>query len=292
MPSSVKFIVGKNKRGKLIEVSCEPKKMFSYKNKQGLAKPDPYLTRVTFKRQVLDKYYSNPEFYSVQDGVLRGEDWYIPIDNNHTTYIMAYLGDLNNLPHDEQHYWRSYNIFEESPRMSNVAIARDFYCEFRGPDSADLLFKEIFGIFNEIFDKKNGWKLFKPLNYHDKHNLESLANLSINSQKQFDEGILRLAKILIDSINVKKISEVVTFNDEEEGSLDKLEKYFSVSKIFKTEELIKTLRRIQKLRSSGSAHRKDSNYEKSLKKVPGDSLQEKYSKILNDCSKSLMLLLK
>jgi hypothetical protein len=210
----------------------------------------------------------------------------MPIDNNHKSLVIVFLGDLHNLPLEEQHHWRSFNIFQESPRLSNVALLRNFYCEYTDPDREDLLFKNTLNSFNENFQIKYGWPLFRPLNTIDIHNLKSLAKLSYESQKQFDEGILRLAKILVDSINVKEINKLIDFNKEEK-SIDKLEKYFLNRMMSNSECLIKCLRLIQKLRSEGSAHRKGSDYPSLVDKFKGNSLQEKFSQILKDVIESL-----
>ena len=61
------------------------------------ANPDAphYLTPIFFDSAVLSKYYSNPEKYKVDDGIIRcGTLWSLYIDNQNTGYVSAYLGDL------------------------------------------------------------------------------------------------------------------------------------------------------------------------------------------------------
>lgn len=106
----VDFIVGIDMDGKEISCSCNPKEL---SNSWGTSlKGYYYLTPVYFDKAVLNKYYSRPEIYKVEDGIIRcGTLWSLYIDNNNSDYVSAYLGDLGrDLPNEaEQHYWRGYN---------------------------------------------------------------------------------------------------------------------------------------------------------------------------------------
>ena len=66
-----------------------------------------YLTPVFFKKEVLQRYLSHPDRYSVEDGYLRCQSlWGMAIDNHHKDYVSAYLGDLGrDLPEAEQNHW-------------------------------------------------------------------------------------------------------------------------------------------------------------------------------------------
>jgi len=56
--------------------------------------PD-YLTPVFFKKAVLDKYYQQPDKYSVEDGYLRCCGlWGVTMDNHHADKVVIWLGDL------------------------------------------------------------------------------------------------------------------------------------------------------------------------------------------------------
>ncbi|NEQ78718.1 MAG: hypothetical protein F6K23_40455, partial [Okeania sp. SIO2C9] len=124
----IDFIIGLDENGDSVKYSCNP---------HGLAKffganPDAphYFTPVFFRREVLTKYYANPERYSVEDGYLRCQGlWGLRIDNNHDEYIVVFLGDLGvDLRSEERMYWRSYNVPPEG-KISKTNFKRSFLAE-------------------------------------------------------------------------------------------------------------------------------------------------------------------
>lgn len=64
-----KFIIGSNENGEEIEFECNPEILNDYYDKNQNA--PQYLTPVFFTKDVLNKYYSKPEIYSIEDGILR-----------------------------------------------------------------------------------------------------------------------------------------------------------------------------------------------------------------------------
>jgi len=90
------FIIGADKNGQPIKHTCEPSRLANYFGRN----PDAphFLTPVYFRPEVLTKYYSNPDKYSVEDGHLRcGGLWGLRMDNDHEDCVMAFLGDLGTL---------------------------------------------------------------------------------------------------------------------------------------------------------------------------------------------------
>ncbi len=83
-----------------------------------------------------------------------------------------------------------------------------------------------------------------------------------DNQTEFDTQLIALTKILVDSINEKKITKglkTLTGNDK---GITKLEKFFVERGMADFEPHIKFLRILQDLRSKSAAHRKGSNYER------------------------------
>ena len=107
------FIIGVDENSDPITYTCNPDELANYFGKN----PDAphYLTPVFFKREVLAKYYSNPDKYSIEDGYLRCAGlWGLRLDNNHSKYIIVYLGDLGrDIFYSEQKYWKSFNIIPD-----------------------------------------------------------------------------------------------------------------------------------------------------------------------------------
>ena len=253
----IDFIIGADDNGKEIRFTCDEAKLSNYFG----ANPGAphYLTPVCFRKEVLNKYYSQPEKYTVSDGRLScGALWGLHIDNNHPEAVMVFLGDLGRLSHTEQMYWRGFNL--PSGNMSRVAFRRSMLGEFTAPETADLYFKQKFLVFSEHWKKKFGWELFRPLTGEDEYAFKILRVPLTNDQREFDEQIATLAKVFIDSLNEKELAIGIT-NKENAKGLDKLETWLK-SKHFRSDPMMQFLRKLQALRSASTAHRKGDNYEK------------------------------
>lgn len=245
------FIVGCDKDGKEILITSNSKKS------------SIFLTPVFFKREVLDYYYSNPEKYSVEDGCLRcGSLWILPIDNNHPKYVVVYLGDLGqNLSTKEQRHWKYFNITPQGSGISKTALERDFKAKFSDPERSDLYFKHKLQVFQEEWKKKFNWELFKLLPKEDVHHYKTLRIPLTNEQKEFDEQVLSLTKILIDSLNEKELKKRINITKENAKGIDKLESFLNSEHVH-FQGMLEFLRDLQELRSAGVAHIKGKKYNK------------------------------
>jgi hypothetical protein len=253
----VEFVIGTDDHGKAIAHTCNEGELSNY---FGANPGSPhYLTPVCFRKEVLNKYYSQPDKFSVNDGhIYCGSLWGLPIDNNHPDAVMVFLGDLGRLSHTEQMYWRGFNL--TSGKMSRVAFERSILGNFSDPDSVDLFFKQMFSNFNHHWNKKFGWDLFKPLSSSDQYTLKILRVPLTKEQREFDEQILALTKIFIDSLNEEELARGIT-NRENAKGLDKLETWLAAQG-FRSDPMMQFLRKLQALRSASTAHRKGEKYEK------------------------------
>lgn len=231
------------------------------------ANPDSpnYLTPVHFKKEVLDKYYNRPSRYSVEDSCLRCASlWGLQIDNHHDDKICVWLGDLGrDLPYEEQLYWRSYNI-APSGGISKTYYSRQIMAQPMNSDRPEHIFKSKYNQLQRISKEYLGWDLLLPLSNEDAHHFECLRVPSTNEQNDFDSLVLSLTKIVIDSLNEKKLNKYIDkfTQGEIKGSISKLEAVLRKEGAENYEEYIGFLRKLQNLRSSSSAHRKGSNYKK------------------------------
>ena len=266
--------------GKKITFTCNELKLANLFGKNPEA-PN-FMTRVFFKKDVLDKYYGKPSKYIVQDGYLfyvkdNGiNEWGVPLDNNADDCVMVYLGDLAKLPNEEQKHWKLHNIIKG--KNSLVAFRRDIKAEFCSPTEPALYFKENLEIINDKWKNKFGWELFKPLNKEDEHHIKTLRTPN-NEQKEFDELVLSLNKIIIDSLNIKEMKKDLSFNKGDK-SIYILEEYLKQKHKFNSSHLVDFLKNLQNLRSMGSAHRKGSDYKKAYKKFAKEDLSETFKNIL------------
>ncbi len=271
----VDFIIGVDNNGEDITYSSDPNGLSNRFFDKNPMTPD-YLTPVFFRKNVLDKYYHQPDKYSVEDGYLRcGSLWGIEIDNHHSEIVIVWLGDLGrDLPsYEEKLHWKSYNI-QPVGGISDVFFKRQICAIATNTDQPDILFKHEYVEFQEHSIKILGWPLLLPLSQEDQHYFQSLRIVSTSDQKAFDEIIQGLAKILIDSINEKKLNKIIHNEKDSKitGSISLMEYFFSEIEIVGFEPHIQFVRNLQELRSAGSAHRKGGNYKKVTKKLGLDDI--------------------
>lgn len=280
----VEFIIDVDKNGEEVAYTCNPDALANYFGVNPDA-PD-YLTPVHFHKQVLDKYYQEPGKYSIEDSLLRcGRQWIMDIDNHHADKVCAWLGDLGqDLPYSEQLHWRSFNVPPEG-RMSEVYLRRQLKVQAMESDQPDLLFKERYDDLKTLSIEHLGWQLLQPLRSGDQHHLQSLRIPAANEQRDFDELVLSLTKILIDSLHVKRLNSLLSDERQEgvgEGGIALLEAVLTSRNVEDADKHIAFLRNLQSLRSSSSAHRKGKKYKKIAKQfnIDDQNLRDVFAGIL------------
>lgn len=254
------FIIGVDEYGEPRKYTSNPHKLSNY---FGANEGAPhYLTPVFFKKEVLQKYISDPSRYEIKGGYLNcGTLWGLSIDIDHRDYIMAYLGDLGTyLPECEQDYWKSFNVLTDEG-ISKSSFLRDFMNVATSPEIADVQFKNAYKELNVAWEKKYGWPLFNPLAEGDEYNLENIRIPLSESQEEFDQQVLALNKTIVDSLNEKKIGKEITLTENMRG-ISKFEEWLKVKGIVGYEQHIAFLRDLQELRSAGTGHRKGKEYQK------------------------------
>lgn len=276
------FIYDYDDEGDPMSHSCKKESLSNYFVANG---DNPLeMTPIFFKKEVLAKYYSNPNKYTVSDGAVGCEgSWSLYIDNDHRNYVIVPLVYLGNLDYSEQLYWKGYNVSPERDMgFSKTAYTRWIEGKFCDPTFPDLQFKYRFKQFNKKWEKQFGWPLFLPLIDEDEHRYKTLHCLTTeNNHSDFDEQILSMTKLVVDSLNQKCLqSEIDDSNTEVEfflkerkisssselkAGIDKFQA-FIFSKGMKCPDIVDFLRKVQSLRSNSIAHRK-SNKRKDLAKI-------------------------
>jgi hypothetical protein len=252
------FIIGVDEDGDDIRHTCDEEKLSNYFGKNPGA--PHYLTPVFFRKAVLGKYYGDPAKYRVEDGNLYcGSYWSLRLDNNHPDYVTVFLGDLGHLSHTEQLYWKSHNVVPDGD-ISEVAFRRAFLTEWTDADDPALAFKAGYEQFREGWRSVFGWDLFKPLQPDDEHYWLTLHVPASENQKEFDDQVMALAKLLIERLNEKEIAKYITVEENDKG-ITKFVKYLQVLRFPERPDLVVLLRNLQDLRS-GPAHVKGKNYER------------------------------
>lgn len=286
------FIIDSDTQGRPIRHSCDPDKLANYFG----TNPDAphYLTPVFFRAEVLSKYYADPQKYSVEDGYLRcGGLWGVRIDNDHTDYVAVWLGDLGrDVSETERNYWLNFNIPPQGRKISETNFKRAFLAEPTNPTKADLVFKYEYEQFGKRFKKAKGWDFFLPLHEDDEHFLTGLRLLSKDNQAEFDSQLISLTKVLVDSLNEKKIVNGLTTLVENDKGITKLEKFFKENGAVGYEPHVKFLRGLQDLRSKSAAHRKGSSYEQLISdlQMADEGQQKVFASLLISGSKFIRYL--
>ena len=288
----VDFIIGVDENGDEITNTSDPDALA---NNFG-ANPDSphYLTPVHFRKQVLEKYYRESSKYSVEDSFLScGYLWKVRIDNHHNDKVCAWLGDLGrDFPYTEQQHWRLYNIPPEGG-VSETYFRRQILALPTNSDQSEHLFKQRYNHLQKESEKYLGWQLLQPLDFRDEHHFKSLRISSTDEQGDFDALVLSLTKILIDSLNQKELKKLISLEQEQNLSPDQKESFkrsigcleiaLSSCGVEDAADYIAFLRKLQSLRSTGSAHLKGSKYQKIAKDfgIESQSLQEVFAGILS-----------
>ncbi|MFA6002820.1 MAG: hypothetical protein WC881_02000 [Elusimicrobiota bacterium] len=264
------FIIGTDKEGRPVQYTCDSNKLRNYFGAN--PKAPHQLTPVFFRREVLSKYYSNPKRFSVEDGYLRcGGLWGLRMDNNHDKYVIVYLCDLgDDLSHQEQLYWKSYNVLPDGAE-SDVNFKRSILAQFTDPERADLKFKMKFDSFSETWKKSLGWPLFKPLRHEDEHFYTSLRIPIVEDASELDSQSLALAKIIVDSINEAELVRQCSAIPADAKGIAKLEIYFREHGFADYDRHIKFLRDLFDLRN-GAGHRKGDKYDRAAERFRVDEL--------------------
>lgn len=262
----VAFIIGVDENGDEIEHSSKPSKLANYFG--GNPEAANYMKPVYFRREVLGKYYAEPERYRVLDGQLHCLNiWSCQIDNDLDSHVVVYLGDLGrDMPYDERLHWRQFNVAPEGG-ISETNFRRSFLVQFTNSQAPDLTFRREYAKTVRDWERVHGWPLFLPASKGDAHVLDTIRIPVTNSQPEFDEQIGYISKLLVDSLNEEKL--VVPAGVLEKGAkgISKMDSYLETTQFPERQSAVQLLRNLQDLRSSGSAHRKGSRYEKVIAKL-------------------------
>jgi len=176
----------------------------------------------------------------------------------------VFLGDLGHLPYAQQLHFASQNILKGE--ISDTFFKSQIDAEFCDSTHPVEVFKRLYYQLRSVGWEVLGWHIFVPLADGDRHYMSSLKLLTHNEQKEFDEQILALTKILIESLNKKELKRFLTCECEDKG-ITLLENVFARQNICGGERHIKYLRNLQDLRSTSVAHRKGKKYAKVCKLV-------------------------
>ena len=266
-----KFIIGYDDNGDEVYEDCSKTN-------------EKYFKLTYFKKEVLNKYYNEPSKYKVDGFNVRSNFFSLKIDNNVENYVPVFLVELGSLPFKEQLHWKQYNI----PPQLGMGMSGTYYktmiegnwAEY--PETADLFFKSKYKEFNKNWEKKFGWKFYKPLAKEDEYLFTSLHIPTTNNVKAFCEQVLTIVKLTIDRLNEEAfLKEII--KDKNDKGITKLEKFLKHYN-FELPDMFNFLHNLQRLRSGLIAHsfsKSDKNCKKAIEyfEIKGDNYIEVANKI-------------
>lgn len=284
----VNFTWKRGDDGNPVEASCTPKQASS-----------DFLRPIYFKKGVLQKYYSNPRTYCISDGLLKHFDiWSISYGQNECDMVTVWLGDLGQLPYEEQLHWKQYNKAPEGS-VGRAFYKRQIMAEFAESDDPVHTIIRLREQINKKFQETFGFLLFRQLSEDDRYVLSTLHSLTTNEQKEFDEQILYLAKGFVESLNKKSLKSETRWMPESDAdniTLNYFEHFLCERTNLKSADIltiVEIFRIIQKLRSLSVAHTKSASYKTYLTKMGFDEfeLKERFLNIAHSFSARLRDLL-
>jgi len=260
------YIIGYDDNGDLLLENCGIRKGNHFK-----------LTY--FDKQVLDKYYNNPERYVVDGFKVSSKFFHLKIDNNLPDIVPVFIKDLSSISRKEQLHWKQYNI----PPPDEQKISRSYYNTMiegnwaQEPETVDLFFKTKYKSFNINWYNKFGWNLYKPLSKEDEYLFTSLHKITSNNVKSFCEQTLTIVKLTIDRLNEKQLSRNIILEEKERG-LSKFEKFLASHEV-QLDDMFTFLKNLQALRSGLIAHtfsKSNSSCIRAMKyfKIDGNNYQD------------------
>lgn len=253
------------------EYTCDPDKLDSPEKN-----PDApfYLTPIHFSKQVLDRYYHEPNKYTVKDSSVGTSWWSMTIDNHAPDKVCVMFRDLCLLPYTEQLHWRMHNVLPEGG-VSETFFRRNVQGEWASSDQPDLLFKQHYELLQRTCDECLGWQLLKPLGSGDAYRLQRMRVPSTDEQCLFDDLVGDLQTVLIESLDVKSLKKLLPPASREQlkskGSIALLKEVLISREGDESNLSVAFLGKLQQLRSKGSSHRKGTDYQKIASRFGVDS---------------------
>ena len=297
-PEYVEFIVDIDDNGDEVCHTCNPYKLDDHPGEDSDAAWK--LTLVHFHKQVLDKYYNEPNKYNVSDSMVSCGLWSMKIDNHHSSdKVCVFLDHLGiHLPYAEQLHWRAHNIPPEGG-MSETFYRRMVRGERASSDQPDILFKQSYEQLQKACDEYLDWQLLKPLSSGDEYRLRRLRIPTVDEESHFKDSILDIANILIERLNEELLETLIPVSKREDikRGINRLEYVLDSRKVEGAEKHIIFLRCLWDLRNTrGGSHPEfldDSRYKRASMHFDLENLdrQEAFAKILGEAVQFLDFLI-
>jgi hypothetical protein len=178
---------------------------FTFDPAEGMS---PFLRPVYFDRHVLVKYLYDPriavDFASETYGTVFGDDWQISFGLNANRSVIAWLGDLEDIPVVEQHHWAG----------SNVPSDHDVRSEFYDAQIKAVFTEPTVGVralnsltrWNDAFAAKHGSTLYRGRDLDERlEDVRRYRSLIINREDDFVRYVSELNEIINEDVDNKAV---------------------------------------------------------------------------------------
>ena len=235
--------------------------------------PDPFLTPVFFKAEVLDRYYGDPDHYRLDRVTLSaGDQWMLRIAHTDDGHIHAWLGDVGHLPRAAQQHWQAHAVPYDKP-VPDWRLDRDLHASFveaPGVGPIDDLHEAIAEV-NSAAEALCGMSLIREPQELDRDRVDTLHVPLTNSIPAFQASIITLAVLVIDGLNPDLLDQIKA--PKADGSINRLAEWISADRgleIGAAKDVLAGMYAVQALRSKASAHPAGSAAEKALDRAGVD----------------------
>ena len=147
----------------------------------------------------------------------------------------------------------------------------------------DLRLKQLYPRVNEWWTEQYGWPLWCDPEPEDRYVFRQVHVCLDENQTEFDQQNGLLTKLIVDFLNEPKITENLKTGKPPIGGLNRLQLLLTERGFAEAKRQLEPLRIVQQLRSTGAAHGKGTNYEKTLKRsgLEGLSLIDRSLKVFH-----------
>jgi hypothetical protein len=174
---------------------------------------DKYLIPVYFNKQVLIRYLYDSRFYcdfaSETYGTVGNDDFSIPFGINRNGTVIAWLGDLMELPKREQFYWLVENKAPENDAQSEFFDAQ-IDAQFTPPPAAiDTL--NALARLNSAFHKRFGVYLYHAGSLEERiEETRRYKRLILNNLDDFKRFLSEFNEIITENTNNAELKRLLT----------------------------------------------------------------------------------
>jgi hypothetical protein len=224
------FAVGLAGDGSEITCTCDPVELDDGLQLTPEIKTD-YYTPVYFSREVLRRYYDSPSAFGVEPDEVACVNWTLPCFTGLADCVVVSLGNLGlYLPYYEQVRWRAFNQPAlGAGRDVEFDSYRTWSCRSSSRQTPEFVFKSAYQNACGAWELRFGWSICQELTGEDSSLLKSVHAPFTNDQAEFDVQVIKLEKLLCDTLNERELVRHTPVDDQarEDGSINQLEAFLA-----------------------------------------------------------------